>query len=161
MEQSFVPENFEVPKTFRDTPFRLSVLELSVAEIDYQVVMSSRERLRGVFNEYDNWPADDLSLAANIRDLVRHQREFEARIAFAYAVHECDGAGYWGRIYIEPSDTEYDAEVYLWVSDAQVARDKQLYDVVKAWIANDWPFRRVAYPGREPSWPRWREITGP
>ena len=158
MGPSFIPEDYEVPETFCDDSFRLSVLESSVAEIDYRIVMSSRERLRGVFDENDNWPADNLSLAANIRDLERHQQEFEARIAFAYAVRERDGDGYWGCVYIEPSVTEYDAEVYMWVSDAQRDRDTQLYNVIQAWIANEWPFQRVAYPGREPSWLRWRDI---
>lgn len=160
MDKAFVPDDFAVPKTYLDDCFRLSVLEPSVAALDYQVVMSSRERLRGIFDEYDDWPADDMTFAANYCDLVRHQREFEARIAFAYAVREPGGEGYWGCVYIVPSDTEFDAEVYVWVSDAQTAREAQLLGVVRAWLEREWPFNRVAYPGRALTWACWRKLTG-
>ena len=122
--------------------------------------MSSKERLRSVFSEHSDWPADDMTLAFNIRDLDRHQREFNARIAFAYTVREPNGDGYWGCVYINPSTTDFDAEVYVWVSDAEIDRDKNLYAVIRSWLDRDWPFQRVAYPGRELPWDRWRELSG-
>ncbi len=158
MTQTFVPDGFVVPETIVNSDFRLEILEPSVAEIDYETVMSSRKRLRSVFDEHDDWPADTMTLAFNIRDLERHEREFKTRVAFAYTVREPHGDGYWGCVYIKPSTTDFDAEVYLWVSDAEVSHDENLYDFIRSWLASDWPFERVAYPGREISWDRWHAL---
>ena len=45
----------------------------------------------------------------------------------------------------------YDAEVWLWVraSELGTGLEAELYDSVRRWIEERWPFRRVAYPGRE------------
>ena len=155
----FVPDNFLVPQVFVSAPFRFEVLEPSVAEIDYEAVMSSREHLRNVFREHDDWPPDDMTLAYNITDLARHQREFNERYAFAYTVRESAGDGYWGCVYINPSSTHFDTQVHLWVSDAALSHDENLYATVRDWLAKDWPFETVAYPGREIPWPDWRKLS--
>ena len=160
MTQKLVPDSFEVPETVASSEFRLEVLEPMVAEIDYEVVMASRKRLRSVFDEHDDWPSDTMTLEYNISDLERHLREFKARFAFAYTVREPDGDGYWGCVYINPSTSDFDAEVFVWVSDEEVSRDESLYLFVREWLANDWPFTRVAYPGREISWDKWHELSG-
>jgi len=33
-----------------------------------------------------------------------------------------------------------------------VVKDGRLYDTLRAWIEGHWPFKAVAYPGREMSW---------
>ena len=45
----------------------------------------------------------------------------------------------------------YDAEVWLWVraSELDTGLDAELYATVRRWLEERWPFRRVAYPGRE------------
>ena len=92
-----------MPETLCNSHFRFEVLEPSVADIDYEVVMSSKERLRNVFREDDQWPSDNMTLEYNMRDLGRHLREFNARQAFAYTVREPEGDGYWGCVYTNPS----------------------------------------------------------
>jgi hypothetical protein len=63
-----------------------------------------------------------------------------------------------GCVYIVPSaKAGYDTEVYLWVrkSAYEQGMDSRLYKLIKDWIGKEWPFEKVAYPGREISWEDW------
>jgi hypothetical protein len=74
------------------------------------------------------------------------------RSAFAYAVMSPDETRLLGCVYVDPPEKAgYDAEVWLWVRAGELASglDGVLYATVRSWIAERWPFRRVAYPGRE------------
>jgi len=44
-----------------------------------------------------------------------------------------------------------DAVVYMWVRQTEYNKglDDILFQTVRDWINVDWPFRKVAYPGRE------------
>lgn len=156
MERMFVPEDFAVPESLSTDRYRLEVLRPSVAELDYDAVMSSRERLRQVFAEDDDWPADDMTLEFNIGDLERHEAEFRAREAFAYTVLSPDGGSCVGCVYLYPSSVaDYDCEVYLWVRESEADLDGHLYAAVRSWLRADWPFENPAFPGREMAWNQW------
>jgi hypothetical protein len=56
-----------------------------------------------------------------------------------------------GCIYIVPSHKQgFDAAAALWVRASEVAGDLDhgLYATVRRWLADRWPFSRVAWPGR-------------
>ena len=54
-----------------------------------------------------------------------------------------------GCVYIYPSETA-DADVFMWVrKEAYETLDGDLFDRVQRWIAEEWPFENVSYPGRE------------
>ena len=149
--------DFVAPKELACKDFFFTVLEPSLSEIDYEIVMGSKERLRHVFFENDSWPADDMTLIENTNDLVRHNNEFHQKIAFAYSVMSPNKERYIGCIYINPtSNPNYDCEVYLWVSDKALAQDKLLYKYTRGWLKEDWPFKNAAYPGREIPWKDWK-----
>ena len=155
-----VSEDFKVPKSFVTDQYRLEVLEPSVAEMDYEAVMSSKERLRQVFSQNDDWPADDLSLQDNIRDLKQHQAEFISRKAFAYTVLALSKDKCIGCVYIYPSPIPmYDCEVYLWVRTSEVGLDDHLYKHIRSWLKSYWKFNRIAFPGRVISWKKWQRMT--
>jgi hypothetical protein len=42
---------------------------------------------------------------------------------------------------------DMDAEIYLWA--AKKSDEVELYDTVRVWVAEAFPFKRVAYPGRD------------
>ena len=56
--------------------------------------------------------------------------------------------------------TDFDAEAYLWVrqSEFESGLDPILFDAVKNWIKKEWPFKKVAYPGREIIWEEWEQL---
>ena len=151
-----VPENFKIPNQFSTEQFNFEVLGPEFSELDYEAVMSSKERLSHVFAENSKWPKPDMSFEFNKNDLARHKKEFNAREAFAYAVFSSAKYNYLGCIYINPTDQlDYDCEVYLWVKDSEVALDETLFETVKDWINREWPFNRCAYPGRTIAWEDW------
>ncbi len=156
MTEIFVAEDVDIPESLVADHYRLEILEPSVAEKDYEAVMSSKERLRHVFSENDEWPADDLSLEDNIRDLKRHEAEFNSRLAFAYTVLSPSKDRCVGCVYIYPSPIpRYDCEVYLWVRTSEVDLDGHLYKNIRSWLKSHWKFKSVAFPGREIPWNKW------
>jgi len=69
-----------------------------------------------------------------------------------------DGSRELGSVYVSPSPAPgYDAMVRLWVTkaDYDAGFDAQLYQWVQGWIEADWPFTKVAYPGRAIDWKTW------
>lgn len=153
-----IAEDFIVPVDLITDTFRLEVLSPAVGEKDYDAVMSSRERLRTVFSENTEWPRDNMTLQDNIRDLEKHKKEFDEKIAFAYTVLEPSGEKCIGCVYIDPpSKNDYDCEVYLWVRDSEFHLDKLLFDTIKEWLTNTWGFRNPVFPGREISWCDWKK----
>ena len=155
-----VSESFKVPNQLYTGQFHFQVLGPKFSEVDYEAVMSSRKRLRHIFAENSKWPETDMSFESNKSDLVRHEKEFNSRVAFAYAVLNSAEDNYLGCIYINPTEqVDYDCEVYLWVKDTEVALDQALFKTVKDWLNNEWPFKRCAYPGRTINWEDWAHLT--
>jgi hypothetical protein len=153
----FVPQKFVVPESFITDRYRLEMLSPSVAEIDYDAVMTSKVRLRTVFSEKTEWPKDDMSLEENRRDLKRHEIEFKSRQAFAYTVLTLLREKCIGCVYIDPSTvSEFDCEVYLWVRESDLVLDSDLYNNIRNWLMSSWPFKSIAFPGREISWDKWK-----
>ena len=153
-----VPANFKVPAGLETKRFRLRMLTVNDVVKDYDAVMSSVDHLKGIFEKHDTWPAANLSLEQDLIDLGWHQKEFQKRSSFAYTVMNLDESTCLGCVYIYPSrELSYDAVVYLWARTSELKNglEDELFDAVKNWIAKIWPFKNVAYPGRDISWDDW------
>jgi hypothetical protein len=110
------------------------------------------------FGQAWGWPPTDLTLEQDLIDLASHQKEFQRRSSFAYAVMSLDETRLLGCVYVDPPEKAGDdAEVWLWVRASELAGglDALLYATVRRWIEERWPFQRVAYPGRELSLDRY------
>ena len=152
-----LPKNFIAPENCKVGDFYFSILEPSITEIDYKVVMSSRKRLKQIFKRDDTWPAEDMTLDENTKDLIRHETEFKQKKAFAYSVYPADKNDYIGCIYINPTKKKsHDCEVYLWVSDSSFHMDDVLFRQTKKWLNEVWGFRHAAFPGRDIAWDEWQ-----
>ncbi len=84
--------------------------------------------------------------------------EFETRSSFAYTVMNLDESECLGCVYIYPTEKPgFDAKVYVWVRKSEFDKglDSILFNTVKQWVAREWPFKNVAYPGREIDWATW------
>jgi hypothetical protein len=54
-----------------------------------------------------------------------------------------------GCVYIYPDKgDEHDARVLSWVRASRAELDAELWRVVRGWLADAWPFERVAYADR-------------
>ena len=157
----FITADFKVPESLQTNHFRIRMLTIHDVVKDYDAVMSSVEHLHKEFPNW-GWPKKDLTLEQNLIDLGWHQKEFQIRSSFAYTVVSLDESQVLGCIYIDPSDkSDFDAEIHMWIRSSELGRglDSILFDSVKKWISENWPFQKVAYPGREISWEKWKLIT--
>lgn len=119
---------------------------------DYDAVMSSRARLWELFGEAWGWPPEDLTLEQDLIELAWHQKEGELRRSFNFAVLSPDERRLLGCVYVDPPDgDDRDAEVFYWIRSDELPLERELGAAVREWIAREWPFRRVAYPGRAAS----------
>ena len=156
----FVPSDFKVPEKLETEKFLLRALTVNDVVKDYDAVMTSVARLKKVFGRNTDWPTD-LTLEQDLIDLGWHQGEFQQRTSFAYTVMNPTESQCIGCVYINPTRKQrYDAVVYLWVRDSEFEKglDPILFDAVKQWVANDWPFQKVAYPGRTVDWESWEAM---
>ncbi|MFG2721226.1 N-acetyltransferase [Streptomyces sp. NPDC048416] len=146
-EQPFVPDDFVAPRGLAAEGFRLEPLGPQHNESDHVAWMSSIEHIRTTpgFHGRDWPPAEGMDLAANLRDLVAHAKDFAARTGFTYTV--LDAAGdVIGCVYIYPSRTHrHVTDVRSWVCAARGELDGPLHNAVAAWLASDWPFAEVDY----------------
>src|SRR6059058_2913749 len=106
---SFLPPDFE-PPLLETERFRLRSLTVHDVVKDYDAVMTSREHLWELFGEAWGWPPADLTLEEDLIDLGWHQKEFQRRSTFAYAVMNLDESRLLGCVYVDPPTKRgYDA----------------------------------------------------
>lgn len=150
MSETFVPDDFEVPRHLVTTHFRLEPLGPEHNELDHAAWTSSIEHVRATPGYPDgSWPPmEGMSLEANLADLRRHAVDFQRRVGFTYTVLDQDN-DVIGCAYIYPDTTgERDAEVQSWVRADRADLDPVLYQAVSDWLAVDWPFTSVRYEPR-------------
>jgi hypothetical protein len=152
----FVPTDFIVPQRLETAEFRLRMLTVNDVVKDYDAVMTSIEHLRTIWPK-SGWP-DGLTFEQDLIDLGWHQKEFQTRRSFAYTVVKPDESLVTGCVYINPArKRDYDAAVYLWARQSELASgmERRLHDAVRSWVRGAWPFKNVAFPGRDTSWEVW------
>src|SRR5262245_6947950 len=152
-----VPPDFTVPLRLEGEGFVLRPLTVNDLIKDYDAVMTSLDRLVGFMEPASQWPRG-LTLEEDLIDLGWHQREFTLGHSFAYTVMAPDESECLGCCYIYPSANRgYDAMAYYWARTSRLASgfEERLGAAFRAWIAKDWPFAAVAYPGRDIPWRDW------
>jgi hypothetical protein len=149
VEAPFVPSGFVVPLALATEQFRLEPLGPQHNDSDYEAWSSSVEHIHATPGwETSSWP-DDRSLADNLSDLQRHAEDFENRTGFTYTVLDPAAGDVIGCVYIYPDKSEqHDARVSSWVQASRPELDVQLWQAVTDWLADEWPFERVAYAER-------------
>lgn len=143
-----MPESFAVPEGLEHPDFRLRKLTEDLTRSDYEAVMATRQRLRA--HSPNGWPRIGFTLEENRADLIRHETEFDARIAFAYSVLAPATDEVIGCVYIKPSSSA-DAEVYLWMREKEhtAGMTPELFVTVQAWLSRCWPFATIDFVRRE------------
>ncbi len=153
-KQPLVPAGFHVPERLDGNGFHLRMLSIDDVDKDFEAVIESADRLKGLLDPQSPWP-QALTKKEDMIDLAWHQREFTLRYSFAYTVmssgeHKCLGC-----VYIFPSKAaSFEAAVFYWVreGDNADAFDKELGNLILQWIIEFWPFKAVAFPGRTEPW---------
>jgi hypothetical protein len=152
----FVPADFAIPERLENREFRLRMLTVNDVVKDYDAVMTSVQHLKSIWPG-GSWP-EGLTFEQDLIDLGWHQKEFQIRRSFAYTVVTPSESLVTGCVYINPTRKRgYDAVVYLWArqSELQGGMEARLHAAVRDWIAKEWPFTKVAFPGRDVDWDTW------
>ena len=156
----FVPGEFEIPQQLETQEFKLRMLTVNDVVKDYDAVMTSVEYLKTIWPD-SGWPEETLTLEQDLIDLGWHQKEFQERRSFAYTVLTPSEAQVTGCVYINPTRKRgYDAEIYFWARQSELAGglESRLHSALKEWLAKEWPFKKVAFPGRDIKWDVWHAI---
>ena len=160
LPRRLVPDRFEVPERVEGPGFVIVPLTPDLLPKDYEAYMSSVAHLKGHLQPGSTWP-EGASLGDAIVDLCWVEQERRYRSSFAYAAMTPDESMELGCVYVYPTlKTGFDAEVNLWVRQSAYDEgfDDVLYRFAKRWVAESWPFRSVAFPGREIPWPEWERL---
>ena len=143
--------NYKPKERVESANFILRKLEVRDVVMDFAAFMSSIDTIKK--QRGGTWPTPDFTIEENIVDLGWHQREFEFKTSFAYAVTSKDGKEELGCVYLYPvghpmnsASTDVpdstDVVVNMWVT--QTSFDKgfydELYKFVQNWVKDEWPF---------------------
>lgn len=147
----FLPPDFTVPAVVETERFRMRSITIHDAFKDYDAVMSSRDHLWSRFGAAWGWPAEDLTIEQNIIDLAWHQKEFQLRSSFDYAVMSLDERRLLGCVYVDPPhEPGTDADVWFWARQSELSSglEELLAQFVGSWLASAWPFKRITLNGQ-------------
>ena len=153
----FGNENATIPDGLITDEFLIRRLSETDVELDYAAVMESKEILRTW--EQSTWPADDFTLAGNLKDLQRHEREHLNRESFTFTVMNPTETECLGCIYIFPQTArwlarseatpvgdsaweDYEAVILFWIRQSRLAEgmDRRLLDILRPWFEQEWHF---------------------
>jgi hypothetical protein len=158
---AFYPDSAAVPAGLETTSFVLRMLRASDVELDYAAVLASRESL--LLRSAGRWPREGFTLAENLIDLQRHEREHVARIAFTFTMMNPAETECLGCVYIKPLASllqRFDATpdtiatvptpaayVTFWVRPeyGAVDLDEQLLAALITWFKDGWVFATIVF----------------
>lgn len=159
--RTLVPASFKVPSGFVTDTYELRMLTIDDVDLDFEAVVASRDRLLGLLDPDSTWP-DGLTVREDLIDLAWHHREFTIKHSFAYTLISRDGSRCLGCCYLFPSNApNYDVAAFYWVrsGDDADARDQEFGTAFRLWLQMQWPFRGVAFPGRDIDWDTWKAMS--
>lgn len=150
----FLPADAAVPESVQTDRLIVRPLRASDVEKDYDALMLSAPELR-CWSESD-WPAADFTLAENLVDLERHEREHLERRAFTYTVLDPSERRVAGCVYIVPvwdraaelcDGWAHAACVGFWVRTSELAGDldRHLLATLLRWLRSEWPLDGVLF----------------
>ena len=155
--KKFIPTNFKIPEVLETDRFRLRMLTVNDVKLDYDAVMTSIEHLHKTrpFGPRRKYPPEDLTLEENRMAIELYEKKFLNRETFTFTAMNLDETKCLGCLYIYPShNPNYDVLIMMWVRQSEFDNglDEILFSSVKKWIRDKWPFKEVAYSGRDVSW---------
>ena len=115
---------------------------------------SSIEHIRSTPGMGDrDWPPEGpYTVEQNLADMRMHVADFAARTGFTWTVLDPASRAVIGCVYMYPSEVAGSPPgqitVRSWVRADRSTLDAELYRLVSAWIARDWPWADVVYAHR-------------
>jgi hypothetical protein len=155
---TLVPDEFKIP-TLSTDQYRLEPLTNRWVLHDFAAIIETFPHMEGLILPPGSLPSEGTyTLETNVLELAWHEREFRTRHSFAFAAITHDDRREVGCMYLYPSMwPEFDAVGCSWArwDPDDAAADDRFFEEFRSWVAADWPFSQVAYPGRDIPWPEW------
>ena len=158
-----VPDDFEIPTLATDA-YRLEPLTNRWVVEDFAAIIESFPHIDGLIGPPGSIPEPGAyTLETNVIELAWHEREFRTRSSFAFAAITHDDTREVGCVYLyPPSAPAEDAVGISWArwdpNDPEA--DARFFAEFRDWVARDWPFAAVSYPGRTVPWSEWLSAAG-
>lgn len=147
-----MPEDFIAPLELATENAVLRPLGPEHNDSDHHAWTSSIEHIKATpgFAGRSWPPAEPMSLAENLNDLVKHRQDFENRTGFTYTILDAtDEDRVIGCLYIYPDPTgEAEVRILSWVTETRAELDREVWLAATEWLAERWPFRSVRYADR-------------
>ncbi|UCG00616.1 MAG: hypothetical protein JSW11_13475 [Candidatus Heimdallarchaeota archaeon] len=156
----FYPENEIVPEKRQSEAFLIRPLQVSDVELDFQAVISSREKL--LKRTAGRWPKPGFTIKENLADLEYHEQQHKKRIEFTFTIMNVMETECLGCIYIHPlvkvlkssisenditslDISDYEAWITFWVTPiaAEQQLDKKVIEELQNWFSKEWAFSKV------------------
>ncbi|KAA3661751.1 MAG: N-acetyltransferase [Chloroflexi bacterium] len=153
----FDNESITIPDGLVTDEFLIRPLLSTDVTLDYAAVMESKEFLRKW--DQSSWPADNFTLAENLEDLQRHEREHINRESFTFTVMNPTETECLGCIYIFPLTARWlakaeittigdkdwascEAVILFWIRQSRLveAMDRKLLNILRLWFEQEWTF---------------------
>ena len=147
----FVPPTFVAPGPPSVGTYVWNILEPTILSPDYQALLDREGRTGPV----------TITKPQDYGELKRHRWEFQHHTAFSWGVMTPDKQSTVACVYVNPSTKAgYDATVRIWVTKqgAAAGLDPVLEKAVRAWVAAKFPFKKVAFPGRDMPMSEWNAL---
>jgi hypothetical protein len=145
----FLPD-LDVPELLDTDRFRIQPLTIHNLVKDYDAVMTSREPLWDQFGQAWGWPLEDLTLEQDLIDLARHQPEPNG--ARHLPMRSCAQTSACSSAASTPSPPTSKALTPQLPCGSWPPTWTKCCMRLCGWLAECWPFTRVAWPGRDLPW---------
>jgi hypothetical protein len=154
-----VPDSFRVPDQVKTKRFILTPLRLTMDSVakNYEAVVSSLDHLKSTFRPDGHW-TEGTTFEESIVDVGYFDFSWYFRAVFAYSVRDPNDAYQLGCLYVAPTrKVGYQAEVHTWVRESELSTglEDELNEFSHKWLRKQWPFEKVAWPGRDIGWDQW------
>lgn len=163
-----VSKDFKVPTRVERPGFTVVPLTMDRFAIDFAAYSSSVEHLQATYSVDEElsagpglvWPAG-VTIRMALLDAAYCEMAFQLRVQFAYQVLDPSEARQRGCVYLFPTIRRgYEAEARMWVTHDELMNgfDAELTTWFRDWVSDVWPFREVAWPGRDIPWDEWLKL---
>jgi hypothetical protein len=165
LEERWLPEGFEIP-VVESARWELRPLSMDLLAQDFHAYMSSVDHLRngGMLQPpgapWIDWPRRDITVRWALAALGEAEFAMAYGYRVEYAILAPDQSESFGCVYVFPSSkADFDAEVTMWTrADVVNEYDAEVYDFIRTWLPKQYPFFRIAWPGREIPWDEWEAL---
>jgi hypothetical protein len=164
-----VSDDFKVPERVETDRFVVVPLIMDRFAIDYESYIGSVEHLQKNYSVDESlyigpglqWPAGVSVRMAMLDAAFCEMAFYHLRSQFAYEVLDLTETRQLGCVYVFPTTRRgYEAEARMWVREDEFKKglDEVVEKWFRPWVASAWPFKRVAWPGRDIPWDEWMKL---